>query len=190
MNDKYEYKKNFSDLESEEKWLTEMSEKGFALKDVRGAFLCYKYSFEPCGRKYVYRVDYNNEGPVLEEITSQYVMFVTGTYGAEYVLCRHGKLYFRKAADEGDLPPIYTSPESRLAAEKKKLAQYIAFAFCLFLSALWGMDGFGLFMRLSFYSPYFWLQALAALIFLVCFACCLKGAYTHYKKIKEIKNKM
>lgn len=190
MNNKYEYKKIFADLESEEKWLTEMSEKGFALKGIRGAFLGYKYSFEPMRKKYVYRVDYNYEGPVLEEITSPYVMFVTGTYGAEYVLCSHGRVYFRKAADEGNFPPIYTTSESRLAAEKKKLAQYIAFALCLFLSTLWGTDGFGIFIRLSFASPHFWLQAVAALIFSICFVYCIKSAYIHYKKIKEIKNKI
>ena len=190
MNDKYEYKKIFGDLESEESWLTEMFEKGFALKDVSGAFLKYKYSFEPCDKKYVYRVDYNYEMPVMEEITSHYVMFVTGTYGAEYVMCRHGKVYFRKAADEGDFPPVYTSPESRLAAEKKKLLQDVVFFILFFADIIWTIDLDGLAMYLALRSKLFLVKIAAALICVVCAAVCVRGAYIHCKKIREIKSLM
>lgn len=190
MNDKYEYKKIFGDLESEESWLTEMSEKGFALKDVSGAFLKYKYSFEPCGKKYVYRVDYNNEMPVREEITSPYVMFVTGTYGTEYVMCRHGKVYFCKAADSGDFPPVYTSPESRLAAEKKKLLQDVVFFILFFSDIIWTIDLDCLAMYLALRSKLLLLKIAAALICVICAAVCVRGAYIHSKKIKEIKDLM
>ncbi len=188
MSEKYEYKKYFSDLESEENWITEMSEKGLALKNISGAFLGYKYSFEPCYKKYVYRVDYNNELPVMEEITSPYVMFVTGTYGAEYVMCRHGKVYFRKAADEGKFPPIYTTAESRLSVEKRIFWQWVVLAMLFVFDIFMYCTPSGAVIYLSLNSPRIWLKILAVTAILAGLAYCIYKARWHYKKIREIKN--
>lgn len=125
MSEKLVYKKRFYDLETEECWLNEMCAGGLVLKKIDWGFLMDKYIFEPCTKKYVCRIDYNPEMEVLDEITSPYTMFVTGTYEAEFICCANGKLYFRKAADKGDFPPIYTSIDSRIAAEKKRLLQNI-----------------------------------------------------------------
>lgn len=124
MSEKYEYKKRFYDLEKEERWLNEMCGDGLVLKKIEWGLFADKYIFEPCDKKYVCRVDYNPEMDVLEEITSPYTMFVTGTYGAEFICCANGKLYFRKAEESGDFPPIYTSLESRIAAEKNQIKRY------------------------------------------------------------------
>ncbi len=125
MSEKYEYKKRFYDLEKEENWLNEMSEKGLVLKKIEWGFFADKYLFEPCSEKYVCRIDYNPDVlDVLEEITSPYTMFVTGTYEAEFICCANGKLYFRKAADKGEFPPVYTSLESRIIAEKNQIKRY------------------------------------------------------------------
>lgn len=121
MSEKYEYKKRFYDLEKEESWLNEMCAGGLVLKKVEWGILADKYVFEPCEKKYVCRIDYNPEMEVLDEITSPYTMFVTGTYEAEFIGCANGKLYFRKAEEKGDFPPIYTNLDSRIAAEKKQL---------------------------------------------------------------------
>ncbi|MCM1382757.1 MAG: DUF2812 domain-containing protein, partial [Muribaculaceae bacterium] len=125
MSENFEYKKNFADLDSEERWLNEMSEKGLAMKSVSGAFIGSRYSFEKSEKAYTYRVDYSPDGRVMEEITSPYVMFVKDTYGAEYVCCSGGKVYFRKAIGEGDFPPVYTTDESRLNIEKRKFWQFV-----------------------------------------------------------------
>lgn len=120
MSEKHEYRKRFYDLEKEESWLNQMCAGGLVLKKVEWGIFADKYVFEPCTKKYVCRIDYNPEMEVLDEITSPYTMFVTGTYEAEFICCANGKLYFRKAEEKGDFPPIYTSLESRIAAEKKR----------------------------------------------------------------------
>lgn len=125
MSEKLIYKKRFYDLETEECWLNEMCAGGLVLKKIDWGIFTDKYIFEPCTKKYVCRIDYNPEMGVLDEITSPYTMFVTGTYEAEFICCANGKLYFRKAEDKGDFPPIYTSIDSRIAAEKKRLLQNI-----------------------------------------------------------------
>lgn len=125
MNGTRIYRKRFYDLEKEERWLNEMCAEGLVLKKIDWGVFTDKYIFEPCGKKHVCRVDYNPEVmDVLEEITSPYTMFVTGTYGAEFICCANGRLYFKKAEESGDFPPIYTSLESRIAAEKVQINQY------------------------------------------------------------------
>lgn len=120
MSEKYEYKKRFHDLEEEENWLNEMSRKGLALKEIHGGFFADVYSFEPCEKRYTYRVDYNAE-PAAEEQYSQYINFVKDTYGAECVLFTGVRIYFRKAEEDGDFPSIYTNIESRSTAEKNEI---------------------------------------------------------------------
>lgn len=183
MAEKYEYKKRFYDLEKEESWLNEMSEKGLALKEIKWGLFKDTYRFEQCDKKYVYREDYNPDMPVLEEITSPYVMFVTGTYEAEYVCWANGKVYFRKAADSGEFPPIYTSLDSRIAAEKKQLWRTLpALLLFLFDFLYIGSDvvGEGDLGRLSF-----------ILIFIsnIGLLYCLLISYRHVRKISKLKKR-
>ncbi|MDE7302599.1 MAG: DUF2812 domain-containing protein [Oscillospiraceae bacterium] len=183
MSDKYEYKKRFYDLEKEEQFLNEMSEKGLAMKEIKWGFFKDTYRFEPSNKKYVYREDYNPDMPVLEEITSPYVMFVTGTYKAEYVCWANGKVYFRKAADSGEFPPIYTSLDSRIAAEKKQLWRTLPvlllflFDFLFIVSDVVGEGDLG---RLSF-----------ILIFIsnIGLLYCLLMSCRHVRKIFELKKR-
>lgn len=190
MSEKYIYKKRFHDLEKEESWLNEMAEKGLAMKSVEGGFLKDTYRFEPCDKKYIYREDYNPEAPVMEEITSHYVMFVKGTYGAEYVCCARGKVYFRKAEEKGDFPPVYTSAESRLAIEKKKFYQSVIFALIFITVIPLHCTPFGATLYHAMISPSFWLKAIAFMIATVCIVSCITEACHHYKKIAEIKKIM
>lgn len=191
MSEKYIYKKRFYDLEKEESWLTEMSEKGLALKSIANGIFRDKYRFEPCDKKYVYREDYNSEMVVMEEITSPYVMFVTDTYEAEYVCCARRRVYFRKAADKGDFPPVYTSPESRIAAEKSWFWRYFILTLtCIFTEICWRFccDGV-LALRKGI--------TVAGVCFLIAGACnlyllvnCAVRAFNHRKKISELKKLM
>lgn len=187
MSEKYEYKKRFHDLEKEESWLNEMAEKGLVLKNIKYGFFRDRYIFERCEKKYICRIDYNPEMEVMEEITSPYTMFVTGTYGTEFICCANGKLYFRKAEENGEFPPIYTSAESRLAAEKKKLFQYSVLTLLCIFDILFACTTLGRFLHLSFALPHFWLQAVALTIVIVCLGYCIKRVYLHSKKIAEIK---
>ena len=100
-----EYKKRFHDLEKEENWLNEMSEKGLALKEIKMGVFKDTYRFEQCDKKYVYREDYNMEG-AMEAITSPYIKFVTETYNCEFVCLEKGKEYFRNAKQKQDLTPV------------------------------------------------------------------------------------
>lgn len=183
MSEKYIYKKRFHDLEKEENWLNEMAEKGLALKSITGGLYRLAYRFEPCDKKYVYRVDYNPEMPVLEEITSPYVMFVTSAYAAEYVCCAINNVYFRKAADSGDFPPIYTDLDSRIAAEKKQLWRTLPVLLLFLLDFFYiGSDVVGErdLGRLSF---------IMTCISFIGLLYCLLMSCRHVRKISELKKR-
>lgn len=183
MSEKYIYKKRFHDLEKEESWLNEMAEKGLAMKEIKWGLFKDTYRFEPSDKKYVYREDYNPDMPVLEEITSPYVMFVTGTYKAEYVCWANGKVYFRKAADSGDFPPIYTSLDSRIAAEKKQFwralpAGLIALFDVFYIgSDVVGERDLGIVGDIMF------------CVVLICVVIFAATAYRHFRKISELKKR-
>ena len=188
MAEKYEYKKRFYDLEKEEQWLNEMSEKGLALKSVANGIFRDTYSFEPCDKKYIYREDYNSEMEVLDEITSPYTMFVTGTYEAEFICCANGRLYFRKAEEKGDFPPIYTSLDSRIAAEKKWFLKYLILTLtCIFTEIYFGYGYYGVMMLRKGITIAGICFLLAAIFNMYLIVHCAVRAFNHYKKIKELK---
>lgn len=182
MSEKNVYRKRFYDLEKEENWLNEMCAGGLVLKKVEWGVFTDKYIFEPCSERYVCRIDYNPEMEVLDEITSPYTMFVTGTYEAEFICCANGKLYFRKAADKGDFPPIYTSLESRIAAEKKQLLQNIPVLIILII------DAFYIFTLVI--GDNFSMRKLSDICFAICTLCCIPILATiirHALKIRSLK---
>lgn len=191
MNDKLEYKKRFYDLEKEESWLNEMSEKGLLLKSVKYGFFKDTYIFDQCEKKYIFRLDYTKDGVVFEEFTSPYVMFVTSTYKADYVCYLNGKVYFRKSAESGEFPPIYTDPESRLSAETKRFGYCTSLALLCFSSAVYIFVGTNVpsavkegdlaAITYSLIMSGMWLSA-----FIPCFIRSCK----HYKKMQDIKKIM
>ena len=191
MSEKYIYKKRFYDLEKEESWLTEMSEKGLALKSIANGVFRDAYRFEPCDKKYVYREDYNSEMVVMEEITSPYVMFVTGTYEAEYVCCARARVYFRKAADKGDFPPVYTSLDSRITAEKSWFWRYFILTLTfIFTEIWWGYGYYGtLLLRKGITVAGICFLTAAAFNLYLMLNCAVK-AFNHRKKISELKKLM
>ena len=182
-----EYKKRFHDLEKEENWLNEMSEKGLALKEIKMGFFKDIYRFEQCDKKYVYREDYNMEG-AMEAITSPYIKFVTETYNCEFVCISNGKIYFRKAKDSGDFPPVYTDLDSRIGAEKKLFGKMVSYACGVFIviniSCLNFYNAFNsdtIFGRMGFiYS------IIAFPCGIICMVWFIYAALKHSSKIKEL----
>lgn len=181
MSEKNVYRKRFYDLEKEENWLNEMCAGGLVLKKIEWGVFTDKYVFDPCSERHVCRIDYNPEMEVLEEITSPYTMFVTGTYEAEFICCANGKLYFRKAADKGDFPPIYTSLDSRIAAEKKRILRMLP----LLLIVL--IDFFYIGIDLINGSNIIKLSTICFAISILCFIPILTMIIRHILKIRSLK---
>lgn len=182
MSEKHEYRKRFYDLEKEESWLNQMCASGLVLKKIEWGVIVDKYVFEPCTKKYVCRIDYNPEMEVLDEITSPYTMFVTGTYEAEFICCANGKLYFRKAEEKGDFPPIYTSLESRIAAEKKQILRNIPVFIIMLL--------YGLFIGFMILGEDYETITLGTICFFTSFILLLSISvifFKHMFKIRELK---
>ena len=189
MSEKYEFRKRFHDLEKEESWLNEMSEKGLALKEIKWGLFKDIYCFEQCDKKYVYREDYNMEN-AMEAITSPYINFVTETYNCEFVCISAGKIYFRKDAEKGDFPPVYTDLESRIGAEKKQFGKMVGFACGAFVI----INSCGL----NFYNTFnsdtvfgrigFICSTIAIVCGVICMAMFISAALQHRGKINELNN--
>lgn len=131
------YKKIFFDIDAEEEWLQKVTESGYRLTKVEQTAFGARYRFEESDKEYQYRVDYSRDGAVMEEITAPYVLFVTSSCGAEYMGYANGKVYFRKAEENGDFPPLYSDLQGRIDREKKVFLQQLGFAFAFFLGFIY-----------------------------------------------------
>lgn len=189
MNENLEYKKRFRDLEKEEEWLNEMSEKGLALKKIKWGFFADKYIFEHCDKKYTYREDYNIDD-ALEELTSPYIKFVTETYGCEFVCLANGKVYFRKSADKGDFPPVYTDINSRIEAEKKIFGKMVGYACgAVPIMCICGLNLYNTFNSDTVFGRMGFIFSIIAIVCAVFDAVWFfTAAVQRYKKIKELEN--
>lgn len=189
MNENFEYKKRFYDMDKEESWLNEMSEKGLLLKSVKWGVFKDTYTFDRCGKKYIFRLDYTKEDTIFEKSTSPYVMFVTSTYNAEYVCCLGGKVYFRKSEESGEFPPVYTDLESKLSAEKTKFGAFTSTAilFIMDISMLRPAVMSAINYR---YTSDIIFSIIAGVLCLSLFIYCFIRACRHYKKIRDIKKIM
>ncbi len=138
------YKKYFFDIDAEEEWLQKVTDSGYRLTKVEQMTFGARYRFEETDNEYQCRVDYSRDGAVMEEITAPYVLFVTSSCGAEYIGYANGKVYFRKAAENGDFPPLYSDVQSRIDRENIILHMQLVFAFIFFffflLSGWYGLE--------------------------------------------------
>lgn len=189
MKEMLEYKKRFYDLEEEESWLNEMSQKGLALKEIKQRTFKDIYSFEQCEKRYVYREDYNVDN-ALEELTSPYIKFVTETYGCEFICIANGKVYFRKGADKGDFLPVYTDIESRIEAEKKITAKLTGYACTLIpIAPICGFNIYNAHNSETVFGRVGFVVSMIALVSaFICAAWFIPIAMKHRKKIKELEN--
>lgn len=106
----------YFDKDKEEKWLNDMSRKGWAMVD----FFAGLYVFVPCQQgEYTYRVDMPGEigcTPIWKK-HREYIELVEET-GAEYV-CRWGWwIIFRKETAKGKFE-LYTDTESQVALYRR-----------------------------------------------------------------------
>ncbi len=182
-----EYKKRFNDLEKEESWLNEMSGKGLALKEIKLGFFKDIYRFEQCDKRYVYREDYNMEG-AMEAITSPYIKFVTETYNCEFVCIANGKIYFRKAAESGEFPPVYTDLDSRIGAEKKLFGKMAGYACGVFvIMNICGLNLYNTFNSDTIFGRMGFICSIIAIVCgLICMVMFISAALQHHSKIKEL----
>ena len=111
--------KIYADYEKEEKWLNEMSAKGFALADY---FFC-RYTFADCRPgEYIYRIELLEYLPG-HPVSQKYIQFMAEN-GVEYVT-RWGRwVYFRKKAEDGPFD-IYSDVDSKIMHYKRILALFL-----------------------------------------------------------------
>jgi len=105
--------------EKEESWLREMAQQGRHLVSVK-PFGSYSFKL---GDKtdYVYRLDYQ-----INRKDSQNYLQLFRDAGWEHIGEMSGWHYFRKQAEAGESPEIYTDTESK-ATKYKRLIAYVGF---------------------------------------------------------------
>ena len=98
--------------EQEEAWLRSMSQEGLHLKKPGIAGI---YEFEQGSPvNYFYRLDY-----VFPKKDEQHYYQIFSDAGWEHIGSMGGWQYFRKEAQPGEVPEIYTDPQSKIEKYKK-----------------------------------------------------------------------
>ena len=99
--------------EKEEKWLNEMSLKGWKLISAK----LFRYDFiEEAYDGYIYRVEILRKSPKHRE-SYEYIQFVEET-GVECIGCNGLKVYFRKKAEDGEFD-LFSDINSRIKYLKR-----------------------------------------------------------------------
>ena len=117
--------------EAEERWLGEMSRKGFHLQSVGIPGIYTFLSAEP--RLYVYRMDYQN---FTKKDKKEYLQLFRDA-GWEHVGEISAWQYFRKELKPGEVNEIYTDIESRIAKYRRALA-FMGFMILLLIAIFGG----------------------------------------------------
>jgi hypothetical protein len=117
---KHIVRKAYWDYEKEEKYLNEMSAKGFALIDY--SWCRYVFEEAPKGQ-YIYRLELL-ENPVTHPESQNYIKFMEET-GAEFVVSYMRWVYFRKKAADGEFN-IYSDIDSKINHYKRILVLFFA----------------------------------------------------------------
>jgi hypothetical protein len=110
---KHVIRKAFFDYEREEKYLNEMSAKGFVLIDY--SWCRYVFEDAPKG-EYIYRIELL-ENPVKHMESQNYIKFMEEA-GAELVASYNRWVYFRRKAAEGEFD-IYSDIDSKIKHFKR-----------------------------------------------------------------------
>lgn len=111
-------RKAYWNYEKEEKWLNEMTSKGFALVDYSWC----RYVFEKCEPgEYIYRIELLENTHSHPE-SEKYIQFIEET-GAEHVASYMRWVYFRKKSDEKGFD-LYTDIDSKIKHYKRVFALY------------------------------------------------------------------
>ena len=115
--------KVFVDHEKEEKFLNEMSDKGWALTSFK--FCRYTFEEAPKG-EYIYRLEYL-EHPIKDKRSQEYLEFMKET-GAEVVATSLQQwVYFRKKSKDGSFT-IYSDIQSKILHYSRLRTLYLCLA--------------------------------------------------------------
>lgn len=110
---KYVIRKPYWNYEKEEKWLNEMSAKGYAMTDY--SWCRYVFDQGPKG-EYIYRIELL-EHFVHHPESQEYIKFIEET-GVQFVASYMRWVYFRKKAADGPFD-LYTDLDSKIRHAKK-----------------------------------------------------------------------
>lgn len=129
-------RKAYYDFEKEEKFLNQMSEKGWALVDY--SWCKYVFKDAPKG-EYIYRLELL-EHPVYHPESQEYIKFMEDT-GAEFVASYNRWVYFRRKETDGEFN-IYSDMDSKIRHYNRIRQLFIfVFVFNFFIGVLnlsWG----------------------------------------------------
>jgi len=138
--------------ETEERWLGEMSKKGFHLLSV-GIPGIYTFSVaEP--KEYVYRLDFQN----FTRKDKQEYLQIFQDAGWEHIGELSTWQYFRKEVREGEVSEIFTDAESKIAKYKRALV-FMGFFLVLLSVLYWG--------QIVNENPYTWWGVIVAIYSLI-----------------------
>jgi hypothetical protein len=163
--------------EKQEAWLGEMSRQGLHLKrpGFFGSFLFVKGPV----REYSYRLDYNRDRQ-----SDDYIQLVRDA-GWEYVGTISGWHYWRKEAQGGQAPELFTDPESKIQKYQRLFAGYVTSA--PGVSVLY-IIGAAAFKRFPDRHP-MWFVILFVSLFVAWITFAAINAIKIQMRIKELKQK-
>jgi len=110
---------SWQDVE-QEAWLAEMSHQGLHLY-APGSLGSFLFIQGPA-REVAYRLDYNRDKP-----PDDYIQLIRDG-GWEHLGLRSGWQYWRKEMRDGQIPELFTDPESKVQKYQRLFASYIASA--------------------------------------------------------------
>jgi hypothetical protein len=170
--------KFFLDYEKEEKWLNEMSAKGFAFRDY--CFGRYTFTDSEPG-EYIYRIELLQNYPGHPE-SRKYIGFMEAN-GVEAVASWFAWVYFRKKAQDGSFD-IYSDIESRLIHFRRVATTYLTLGI---LASLFGLNASLQWLFQTWETPDFLPLLLASPLLLCLGGACLFLWNGKRKTIKRLK---
>ena len=120
----------YFDYEKEEKWLNEMSAKGFAFQN----YCFFRYVFTACEpNEYIYRIELLEYLPG-NPVSQKYIQFMAEN-GVEYVAGWARWAYFRKKTADGPFD-IYSDIDSKIMHYKRIIALLLPIACFLMIMGI------------------------------------------------------
>jgi hypothetical protein len=161
------------EFEKEEKWLNEMSAKGFQLVAV-GPF---RYVFDDAIKgNYQYKLELLDKMPSNPESVA-YIRFLEET-GAEHVGSLLRWVYFRKKTDEGSFE-LYSDIDSKIKHYKRIITLFLGISPLLIVNVINNLNAY---LRHGLSISLIFTIISALLVFFIG-----RGAFTIHKQIQQLK---
>lgn len=166
--------KIFIDYKKEEKWLNEMTLKGFNL--VSYNFLTYRFEIDS-DIEYIYRIELLEYPPKHNE-SIKYMEFLEES-NIEFVDSYFNWVYFKKRKNLGVFQ-LYTDTKSKIMHYKRILMLIVPIAFLNFIAGIGNIVLWNIFMEKVFYLGY-----INILMFFILFITIVHSIYRINKLEKE-----